>query len=254
MPGATNIIYGLVDPRTSMVRYIGLSSKGLARPRQHRKPSSFENNTYKSSWVSSLHKQGLDFEIVVLQESTLESLNDDERWWIAYGRISGWPLTNMTEGGDGMLGRICTDETRARMSASGRGRAMPPVSEETKNKIGNANRGKVRSPELRALWSKLALGRRVSPEAREKIRRASTGRKHTDEARAKMSAAQVGRTFSAETIEKMAATHRGVPLTAEHRAKIGAATLGKVRGESTKAKMRAAWVVRRERMNASKDQ
>src|SRR5690349_9842599 len=84
------LVYGLVDPRNHMVRYIGQSSRGMKRPRAHRsKPQS--DQTHCARWVRSLHGQGLDFEIVVLECCTEETLDDAECWWIAYGRCSGWP-------------------------------------------------------------------------------------------------------------------------------------------------------------------
>ena len=41
------IIYGLADPATDAVRYIGRSSNGLVRPRGHFKPSSLESTIEK---------------------------------------------------------------------------------------------------------------------------------------------------------------------------------------------------------------
>lgn len=35
----TNLVYGLVDPRTLLVRYVGLSATGLKRACAHRLPS-----------------------------------------------------------------------------------------------------------------------------------------------------------------------------------------------------------------------
>jgi hypothetical protein len=40
------LIYGLVDPRDNLVKYVGKSSKGLIRPKQH-----FHNNRDRKSVV-----------------------------------------------------------------------------------------------------------------------------------------------------------------------------------------------------------
>jgi hypothetical protein len=91
------LVYGLIDPRTRLIFYIGLSSSALHRPKQHRRRS----NSGCRDVVHELQKLGLDYEIAVLEEVRAESeLPATERWWIAYGRACGWPLTNCTRGGE----------------------------------------------------------------------------------------------------------------------------------------------------------
>ena len=93
-----NLIYGLIDPRTILIRYVGLSSTGLKRPRCHRRPSCAD--TYCRRWVRELQRAGLDYEITILEVvDSATKLAETERWWIAFGRACGWPLTNLTEGG-----------------------------------------------------------------------------------------------------------------------------------------------------------
>ncbi len=107
---ASNLIYGLIDPRSRLIRYVGLSSIGMRRPRQHRSGS---HNAHCNNWIKALHKLGLDYEIVVLE--VLEEQGDlgqAERWWIAYGRACDWPLMNLTAGG------APSAEALARMKAS----------------------------------------------------------------------------------------------------------------------------------------
>lgn len=94
----TNLIYGLVDPRTLLIRYVGMTSNGMRRPKDHRRPSG--PDTYCRRWVKSLQREGLAYQIVVLEIlETSITLPEAERWWIAYGRASGWPLTNLNGGG-----------------------------------------------------------------------------------------------------------------------------------------------------------
>lgn len=94
----TCLIYGLIDPITLLIRYVGLTSTGTKRPTHHRRASC--PDTYCRRWVTSLQRLGLDYEIVTLEVVDEEKrLAETERWWIAYGRACGWPLTNLTEGG-----------------------------------------------------------------------------------------------------------------------------------------------------------
>ena len=97
--GPQFLIYGLVDPISLLIRYVGLSSSGLGRPRSHRHKAQNEK-THCRRWVRKLQASGLDYIIVVLEE--IEDpirLAAAECWWIAYGKASGWPLTNIAEGG-----------------------------------------------------------------------------------------------------------------------------------------------------------
>lgn len=89
-------IYGLVDPRDLLIHYVGLSSRGMRRPREHRHSS----NLGCGKWVKQLQAAGLDYEIVVLEELPDDSaIGVTERWWIAYGKACGWPLENLNAGG-----------------------------------------------------------------------------------------------------------------------------------------------------------
>ncbi len=139
------LVYGLVDPRTCMVRYVGKSCSGLSRPRQHSKrgPST---GPHCSAWVGQLQANGLGYEIAILEtRESSEGLSDAERWWIAYGRACGWPLTNLTDGGDGLTNP--TAETRARMAAANRGRRATP---ETRARLSAAQMGHVVTAATRA--------------------------------------------------------------------------------------------------------
>lgn len=140
-----NIIYGLIDPDSLMIRYIGKSCSGLNRPRNHRAAAKRVRNreeTHKARWIRSLLSRGLEYEIVILDETVPEALYDLEQWWIVYGRALGWPLTNLTDGGPGNLGWKMPSETRV--------------------KIANASRGRVWSDESRARSS--AASARRTPE------------------------------------------------------------------------------------------
>lgn len=161
------IIYGLRDPRTNEIRYVGKSTEGIKRPRRH---SSIEKNRnfYKTKWVTKLRSIGLMFSIVVLQElPDAESLWEAEREWIRIGRSAlGNRLTNKTDGGEGTPGYVRPIESRqriaeklrnkpqtpenlanlARMSAAHKGKKRPPRSSEWCKKIGDAQRGLKRGP------------------------------------------------------------------------------------------------------------
>lgn len=112
------IVYGLVDPRTGMLRYVGKSCSGLKRPRSscRRSLKGLEGKTYKSQWICGLHNQDLFPSIVVIQECfDKEILGEAERFWIKYFKFQGYQLTNLTEGGDGVPGHVKSPETIKKM-------------------------------------------------------------------------------------------------------------------------------------------
>lgn len=96
-----NIIYGLIDPTTKEIRYIGQSSTGLRRPKSHLNPSGIrpyggnKNLNKKQAWVKSLLNKNIKPDIITIE--TLDSkdqLNEAEEFWITYFRSIGSRLTN----------------------------------------------------------------------------------------------------------------------------------------------------------------
>jgi len=155
---------------------------------------------------------------------------------------------NSTEGGEG---GIPTEETRAKMSMSARGKKHKPFSPETRAKMSMSARGKkhtfgyVPTPETRAKLSAAARGRKHTPEWRDKMSAAMKGNKyrlgipHSPEHRARLSAAQKGRKLTPEIRAKMSAAKKGKTFSPEHRANLSAAKLGKSHNLEWRAKIGA---------------
>lgn len=99
------LVYGLRDPITYEIRYVGKSCSGHNRPRQHfTKKVEIEAKTHKAKWVRSLLSKGMTPEVVVLETgfSNNKELIASEIKWIALGRDAlGARFTNATLGGDG---------------------------------------------------------------------------------------------------------------------------------------------------------
>ena len=170
------IVYGLIDPRSKLIRYVGKSATGLLRMRHHRKPSAANARTYCARWIKKLRQAGHTFEVVVLE--FLESatrLNELERYWIAFGRACGWPLTNLTDGGDGAsVGHVVTTEQRENLAKLSRARWADPR-KRAKNKKAlkgsKTSEGLARIAEAsRKRWSDPAYRRRTSAAIRSGMR------------------------------------------------------------------------------------
>lgn len=151
-------IYGLFDPRTGYLRYIGKTVQSLnERVNQHL--ARVDSNTHKNMWLRQLKEQGLRPVCVSIAQCTVDAVDQLERVWIALFKELGADLTNHTEGGEGgntwsgrrhsqetrrkmseiKIGKVFSQETRNRMSQSAKLRIRHPHSEETRAKIKEAH-------------------------------------------------------------------------------------------------------------------
>jgi hypothetical protein len=148
-----------------------------------------------------------------------------------YGREN---LTNVTDGGEGMLG--------------------VKRSQESIRKQVETRKGYKHSAETLEKLSKAAQNKSV--EHRRKIAESNRGRKHSEEAKHKMSQKQKGRIITEETKRKMSAASKGVPKSEEQRArliemgrKVAERQRGTTLSDETKQRMsdgkRASWARKR---------
>ena len=91
-------IYGLVDPETHEIRYIGKANDAKVRYRQHCKLKD-QCNDHKDGWIKSLHAKGLEPELVIIETVNNKNWEKREKRWIKFGIDNDWPLTNISSGG-----------------------------------------------------------------------------------------------------------------------------------------------------------
>lgn len=185
------------------------------------------NNRLFQNIVAKIRRSGEEPRIVRWQDGLHEAdaLKLEMSYIKLFGRrdISTGVLANLTDGGEGMSGLVVSEETRLKMKeahsteeARARSRANAignkrcvgrEISAETRAKIGDANRGMVRSEEVRRKLSAAVLAR--SPE--EIARFADIGRNPSKETCAKISSASIGRPKSKEMRHKLSAWLRMAP-------------------------------------------
>jgi len=136
---------------------------------------------HRSNWWTSVTKKYPNYEVQVLssnlhKEEAIE-LEQILISWYKRKDCCGGTLVNMTDGGEGTYGHICTDETRKKLSESIKkvirtkewndniSKGKQNISEETKKRIGEKSKGR-----------KANLGNRHSKETKAKIGEKNKGR------------------------------------------------------------------------------
>jgi hypothetical protein len=99
------IIYALTDPDSGEIRYIGKTGQSPKyRLTQHLKRARDGKPGHLCCWLRMLLREDQRPGICVLEELAADAdWQVSERAWIERGRVAGWPLTNMTAGGEGLL-------------------------------------------------------------------------------------------------------------------------------------------------------
>jgi len=198
------IVYGLTDPRTDEIRYIGRSSAGPGRPLEHRLRISREK-THKAAWIRSLARDGVSYGVVVLKEcSSKEETVEAEKQFILMHRLFGARLTNLTEGGEGtaakklslpdseIVDRYANGESELALARSygvQRWTIRRRLIEGGAEIRGRSAANTVRMSKM-SVDERKALAAAANAACRGKSR---VGRPHSAETRAKMSASQTAR-------------------------------------------------------------
>jgi hypothetical protein len=218
-------IYGLIDPRTGLIRYVGRTGKTLAaRFRTHLADTvrHRDKDNHRLRWIRKLLRLELAPSIVLLEECDGDGVRE-ECFHIKLARSDGLPLTNSTDGGESPM--VITDELREKLRRAATGKRW---SSETRKKmleylvnreltpealakivaVGKANRGKMRSAETRQKYSAAKRGRKLSPEVVAKMSEIRKGKPWSDSRRANMVTVK-GRAFTDEHKQNLSAANKG---------------------------------------------
>ena len=145
-------IYALIDPRTEYIRYVGKANKPKVRLGLHLLPSQLKDKNHRTNWIRNVLDSGHKPLMIILEEVEYSEWTSAEKKWIAhYRNLPAYPpLTNSTDGGEGIEGYVYTEEDRKRRSIAHTGMKMPPG---TGKKISDANRGIPKSQKAREHFS-----------------------------------------------------------------------------------------------------
>lgn len=137
-------IYTLSDPITMEVRYVGQTIRELRdRWYDHCSEYKLEKETnHRRNWVMSLKRQGLRPVIEILDIVEKENWVFWEQYWISQLKSWGFNLTNLTVGGEGVVGGkgskgyLHTEDAKTRIRIAN----SRPKSKEWILNAGNARR------------------------------------------------------------------------------------------------------------------
>ncbi len=214
-------IYVLIDPISEEIRYVGWTSKSL-RSRYYNHIHNSRGKNYKDRWVRKLKRAGLRPRMTLLQSLPNGLGLDAECYWVAYFRSLGCPLTNSTDGGEGLTGYRFTQEARVKMSQGIKaawvrrrntpGYTPPRPSEEVIDNLRKSNRARIGTP--------------VPEQIREKMRKkhkAYVRGPHSDETKEKLRQATLRQFQDPKAREAVGIAHKGKTISPEHKAIVSAA-------------------------------
>ena len=221
------LIYGLVDPRYGLIRYVGQTT-GLfsKRPFDHvREATKSERNTKKLSWIRKLLSLKIEPLPTVIAQGILvpfvtylqidnkfvpfydnDLLDNEEKKWITVVRNdckeAGNDCVNVSPGGEnqtmpfgqnnGMYGKCHTQESKEKIRLRALGRKS---SDETKKKMSESAKISQNTPERKEQRKNQVppfLGKHHTEEAKEKDRKAHLGKKASLETKALLSEMRKG--------------------------------------------------------------
>lgn len=185
-------IYALLEPGDAVeglppaerVRYVGKTVNPKRRLIMHLYAN---DDTYRDRWVRSLRATGVR-PVMVMLETAYTDWATREQFWICFYRENGACLTNLTDGGDGLAGRVVPEEEKQRISESNKRYWAVP-----ENKAKRAETWKTtyaQSPELRQTLDdcmRRARSHHQDPDYKEKHKAAQQRRWQDPEARKRAS-------------------------------------------------------------------
>ena len=238
------IVYEHLRNDTNEVFYVGIGKEeGRAYNKTDRNPH----------WKRIVGKVGYRVNIIHKDIDWEKACEIEKSLIKEYGRknLGLGNLVNMTDGGDGAYGVLVSEETRQKISVANKGRTP---SEETKLKLSAAHKGKTFSEETRLKLSEASKGKPKSEEHKKKMSEVNKGRTPSEETRQKLSELRkgdkhpmFGKTRSEETRQKLSEANKGdkhpmfgKPQPEETRQKISEANKGKIRSDETRQKISEA--------------
>lgn len=116
-------VYVLKDPTTNEIKYVGVTSQKVnQRLSQHINAAKNHEGRYVCKWINSLLQKGL--RPIIEQIDDVEDWEEKEKYYIKYYRDLGCKLTNISEGGAGVVTADMRSKSSMERSAEGHKKAI----------------------------------------------------------------------------------------------------------------------------------
>lgn len=185
-------IYGLKDPESGVIRYVGKTKNLKGRFWRH-----LHDNvkTHKGCWLNSLKRKDLVPTLEILENCLESEWVEREKFWIKHYKDLGNNLTNATEGGEGGTRLPGSKLSVAHCQAISKGRKGIKFTEEHKAKIGLASKGRKLTEEhkLKISLNSGLKGKPRPDDVKLRISQKQKGRKFTDEHKLNISISKKGK-------------------------------------------------------------
>jgi len=163
-------IYGLYEPGTMIIRYVGMTNNPLRRFREHLKPYlQRKSNSHLYNWINVLGKKNQKPEMRILQEVPVEEWEEAEKKTIKKEREQGSNLVNTSEGGEGNQGYKPTAKNRRNMSEGQKGNTKRKGTKTSAEGIENMRSARAKQSRENNVW--------ISQEFRDKMSKITKGQK-----------------------------------------------------------------------------
>lgn len=238
--------------------YVGQTNNPERRKQDHLK-SAKEGVEGRLYWAIRKHGEE-NFLFEVIENCEDDITNQREEFWIThfdsfengYNSTTGGDHYKLSEEAKKKIGlaarRPMSEEQKQKLREANKGKKPPPHSEETLRKMSESMKGKNTGPKSEEHKKKLSeahRGKKLSDEHKEKLRNKPV----SEETRQKLSEAGKGRVVSEETRRKKSESMKGKKFgspSQEVIEKRAAKNRGKKRTEEQKQRMRDGWARKRE--------
>ena len=174
--------FGIIYKATNLINgksYIGQTIKSLEERKLRHK-----HESHRSYFHNSLRKHGFEnFKWTILGHcDSKEELDEMEFHYIMqYDSFnSGY---NLTLGGEGVVGNICSEESKKKMSEAHKGIKMPPFTEEHKRRLSECKKGKLNPnygvpmlDHVKKMLVRINTGKIISEDTRKKMSKVAKNR------------------------------------------------------------------------------
>lgn len=204
-------IYCLLEPDSSEIRYVGITTRSLKRRLQlHCYATSLRKNTHRSAWIKSLLRDGMQPIIRLLEDCSSEGeMREGERLYIEYFKWLGRRLVNSTAGGECANPRQGNSLTQEHKDAISRGNKGKKWTEEMRKRHSDMRKRTPPTPAQRAALAKATDAIRGKPKKPETLAKLSAakkgkpGKSRTEAEKQHLSDYWKGRVFSEEHLKKI---------------------------------------------------